>query len=79
MHVLLTGCQWKALPKESSGSGSASTGSPLGRRNLPQLVQPVAQTARTLRLERSSVALNRIVAAVIAFRKVPLKVNIVYR
>ena len=30
------------------------------------------------KLERSFVALNHIAAAIIAFRKVPLKVNIIY-
>ncbi len=30
------------------------------------------------KLERSFVALNHIAAAIIAFRKVPLKINIIY-
>jgi putative transposase len=34
--------------------------------------------ARYEKLERSFVALNHIAAAIIAFRKVPLKINIIY-
>jgi hypothetical protein len=44
---------------------------------LSQLVQPVPKLlVRYEKLERSFTALNHLAAAIIAFRTVPLKVNI---
>ena len=70
-----TGCPWKALPKERFGSASAIHKRFRGWEAAFNRFRKLF--VRYDKLERSFVALNHIAAAIIAFRKGRLTVNII--